>query len=110
LLRSVDPELADWTTRTKTNALLADIFDELAWIHASLESIRTRKPVRRPTLIKRPAANAGPNETRKIGSGALPPAELHEWIERKAAENARNSKGDNNGNAGPSRRTADINE
>lgn len=107
LLSEINPELSVWADQTKTNAILADIYDVLASINANLIAIGTRKAARPPKPYKRPGKQER-DDSKQFGSGALPPAELHAWIERKRAEyNARNSTGDDHGNSGPERRTAE---
>lgn len=109
LFWEVHPEIAKWTDTVKTNAILADIYDVLASINANLISVGSGKPAKRPKPYPRPTKQEHDDEQR-FGTGALPPSELHDWIERKRAEfNARNSTGDNNGHSGPERRTAEIN-
>ena len=110
LYRETNPDTAIWADTIKTNAILADIYDMLATINANLIALGTRKAAKKPKLYPRPFRRDTENE-RQIGSGGLPPAELHAWIERKRAEfNARNSAGDNNSHSGAGRRTAEDNE
>lgn len=85
LMQELNPELSEWSGRTKTNAILADIFDMLAMINANLMAVGTRKPAKRPKLYPRPGAK-DPETTRHFGKGALPAEELREWFERKRAE------------------------
>lgn len=80
LASEVAPEFAEWSTRTKTNALLADIFDMLAMINANLIGIGTRKKAKEPKKYPRPKKQ---KELKRYGSGALPATELREWIRRK---------------------------
>ena len=110
LFREMHPDSAVWADTIKTNAILADIYDMLATINANLNALGTRKAAKKPKPYPRPFKKDTENE-RQIGSGGLPPAELHAWIERKRAEfNARSSAGDNNSHSGAGRRTAENNE
>ena len=80
-MRDLHPEFAEWTTRAKTNAILADIFDILANINANLIAVGSGRPAKKPKPYPRPKAK---NENEKhIGRGALPPDELRAWFERK---------------------------
>ena len=107
LFKELNPEIAAWSGTMKTNAILADIFDVLTSINANLVAIGSGKHAKKPKPYPRPAKRDKENEKR-IGSGGLPPKELHEWIERRRAEfNARNSTGDNNSHSGAAGRTAD---
>lgn len=101
LARELDPELASWSEPMKTNKILADIFDMLAMINANLVAIGTRQPAKMPKPYPRPNQKT-PEEEKHIGSGALPPAELRAWIDKKRAElNARSSTGDDNRHTSP---------
>lgn len=98
LVNALNPDVSAWASTTKTNMILADIFDMLAQINANLVAIGSRKPARAVKPYPRPWAK-DPDSVQKIGKGALPKDELHKWIERKRAEfNARNrsSTSDNN--------------
>lgn len=109
LFLELNPDIAIWSDTAKTNAILADIYDVLASINANLIAIGSRKQARKPKTYPRPIKTEHDDEKR-FGKGALPPEELHEWIERKRAEfNARNSTGYNNGHSGPEGRTAEDN-
>ena len=69
-----------WETTTKTNALLADIFDLLQVIHADLVSWASNG--KKKANIKpypRPGKETDKN-VRKFGKGALPVDDLHAWI------------------------------
>lgn len=109
LFRELNPDIAIWSDTAKTNAILADIYDVLASINANLIAIGSRKQARKPKPYPRPVKQEHDDEQR-FGKGALPPEELHEWIERKRAEfNARNSTGNDYGHSGPEGRTAEDN-
>lgn len=79
------PEYAPWATRTKTNAILADILDALNQINANLVAIGSRKPAKQPKPYPRPQKKK-PENVRHFGRGALPANELREWFEMKRKE------------------------
>lgn len=97
LLKEMNPEMAKWSSRTKTNTILADIYDQLAMINANLVAIGSRKAARKPKPYPRPG-NKPQEDTRHFGSGALPKDELRKWIEGK--QHAGSSTGHNNGHPG----------
>jgi len=84
-VRDAEPELAAWGQRSKTNALLADIYDLLAIINTNLIAMATRKKQKTPKRYPRPG-DEGRNEEKHIGSGAMPAADLHKWFEEKRRE------------------------
>lgn len=101
LMRELNPDLASWSNITKTNAILADIYDKLSMINANLIAIGERKPARKPKPYPRPGEQPEDKDTRHFGKGAIPVADLHEWIERKRAEYGRSRTGNNNRHASP---------
>lgn len=48
------PEYAPWATQTKTNAILANIFDVLSQINANLVAIGSHEPAKQPKPYPRP--------------------------------------------------------
>ena len=76
LMRELRPEIAQWSTTAKTNAILADIYDMLAAINANLCAKGSGKRPKRPKPYPRPGAA---NNQRKIGK-ALPVDELKRRI------------------------------
>ena len=84
IARATNPEYAVWSTTTKTNALLADIFDLLAAINANLVAIGTHSKPKRPKEYPRPGK--APDNEKKYGKGAMPVADLREWIAKKRNE------------------------
>lgn len=80
-MRSLNAEQAEWATRTKTNAILADIFDMLAVINANLCSIGSGKKSKHPKPYPRPGKKDDNKQT--IGSGAVTKQELEDFFERK---------------------------
>ena len=71
-----------WEEPIKTNAILADIFDLLQVINANLVAIGTRG--KKKTKVKPyPRPGREDNTVQKIGKGALPVEDLHEWIRER---------------------------
>lgn len=52
--REIDPEVYEWSTRLKTNTILADIFDMLALINANLVAVGSHKASKKPKTYPRP--------------------------------------------------------
>lgn len=75
-MREMRPEIAQWSTTAKTNAILADIYDMLAAINANLCAKGSGKRPKRPKPYPRPGAASN---QRKIGK-ALPVDELKRRI------------------------------
>lgn len=98
-MREINPDVSEWSSTTKTNAILADIYDTLSLINANLVAIGSRKPTKKPKPYPRPIKQESADQ-RHFGSGALPPDELRKWIEEKRKEYAGSSTGDNNRNTG----------
>lgn len=69
LRRAMNPgdDAFAWSTRAKTNAILADIFDAYAAVHA--------KKGRKPKPYPRPGAQKGAG----IGKGAIPIRDFESW-------------------------------
>lgn len=85
--RDLDEDSALWATTTKTNGILADIFDMLAQINANIVAIGNKKEARDVPRYPRPGVNVeANNNVKKIGSGGLPPDELADWFEMKRRE------------------------
>lgn len=99
LFREIHPEVAEWERTTKTNAILADIADILMQINANLISIGSGRPAKKPKPYPR-IKTSDPENEQHFGSGALPPDELHRWIEEKRKRYAGSSTGDNNSHTG----------
>ena len=76
----LNPELAEWATRWKTNEILADIYDQLALVNAQLRILITKKRGQKPKLYKRPGQK---EDTQRIGKGAIPIDSMREWIQKK---------------------------
>lgn len=76
LMREMRPEIAQWSTVAKTNAILADIYDLLSAINANLCAKGSGKRPKRPKPYPRPGAMSN---QRKIGK-ALPVDELKKRV------------------------------
>ena len=98
-MKELNPDVSEWSSATKTNAILADIFDVLALINANLMAIGSGRPAKKPKPYPRPKRPEDEN-VRHFGSGALPPDKLREWFRQKRIEYARSSTGDHNRNTG----------
>ena len=87
ILRKHQADVYEWSTQTKTNVILADIYDMLAAINANIVAIgshhkaETPKPYPRPGIYQRDGGN-----TKRIGKGALPRGEFKKWLEKKRRE------------------------
>ena len=79
LAYELEPEMAAWASRLKTNAILADIYDVLAQINANIVSGFSRKRASKPKRYPRP----GDNDKRKVGKSAVTIEELDKWIQSK---------------------------
>ena len=91
LARELDEEYSLWTTRMKTNGILADIYDMLAQINANLVAIGSRTKAKPVKPYPRPGMEEKRGDTQRIGKGALPKGEFRKWLEQKRMErNGRN--------------------
>lgn len=79
LARSLEKSTG-WEQTIKTNAILADIYDLLQVINANLCAMGGSKNKK---IKPYPRPGRDEDNTRKIGKGALPVNELHEWIRRR---------------------------
>lgn len=68
-----------WEDTIKTNAILADIYDLLQIINVNISALGGNK---RKKIKPYPRPN-DKEDKRKIGKGALPVADLREWIDSK---------------------------
>ena len=109
-IANVTPAEEVWSTREKTNRILADIFDILSQINANLIGLGEGKPAKKPKPYPRPWREKKNQDNEKhFGRGALPPGELREWFERKRAEHAGSSECDTGSDSGIVRSTTEIN-
>jgi hypothetical protein len=81
LARDLGYDLEGWDTRTKTNAILADIYDVLQLINRNIVASNSKKRIsEKITPYPRPGRE---DDKKRIGSGAIPVTDLREWIRRK---------------------------
>ena len=83
LIKEMDPEGARWATTLKTNEILADIFDLLAYFRNEVVYRLAGQSPKEPQLYKRPGAGQKEDKKKHIGQGALPMPELEEWIKNR---------------------------
>lgn len=88
LMRELYPDAYEWDSTTKTNKILADIFDIVAQINANVVALAEHKPAKKPKAYPRPG-DKKPDEEMHFGKGALPPNELRAWFEEKRKEKCR---------------------
>lgn len=74
--RKLSPEVAEWGSITKTNFILADIFDMLSAINFNLRQIAGGTNMQKPKPYKRP----GKDNEQKIGKGAIPVTDIRDWV------------------------------
>ena len=81
LYRELKPEMSEWASITRTNMILADIYDQLSVTNALLRTEITHKKSRRPEPYKRPWLK---KKTKHMGSSPLPSADdMREWIRKR---------------------------
>lgn len=106
LMHELHPEESAWGTRTKTNGILADIYDILAQINANLIAIGSGRPAKKPKPYPRPRRKE-PKDERHFGRDGLPPDELRKWIAQKRKQHAGSSKRNLDSDPGPVGSTAE---
>ena len=74
-MRKLRPDLYQWSTQAKTNAILADIYDMLAAINANLCAKGSGKRPKKPNPYPRPQQD----KTKHIGT-PMPVDKLHRKI------------------------------
>ena len=80
LARDINDEEYKWALTIKTNEILADIYDLIAAFRYDVTAILSKKKPKKPKPYIRPRKK---KETKRIGKGGLPKAELRKWIETK---------------------------
>lgn len=86
----IEPEIAAFAGRYRTNAILADIYDILAQINANLVAGFSRKRAQKPRRYPRP----GDNDKRRIGKGSgMAVNELDSWFARKKKQRGGGASG-----------------
>lgn len=78
LVSEIYPEQAKWASIVKTNEILADLYDLIAYLRSELVYGLSGKKSKKPVLYKRPGRED--DKKRHIGRNALPVSELEEWI------------------------------
>lgn len=76
--KEIEPELYDWTTTFKTNKILADIYDMLALIQATLVAIGSKKQIKKPKPYPRLKKDG-----KKIGNSPVAPVQLRNMFVNK---------------------------
>ena len=80
IAHELEPDIAAFSSRFRTNAILADIYDILAQINANLVAGFSRKRAQKPKRYPRP----GDDSKRRIGkASATTMSELDSWIAQK---------------------------
>ena len=79
IAHEIEPEIANFSSTFKTNAILADIYDMLAQINANLVAGFSRKRTSKPKRYPRP----GDGEKRRIGKDSMTVNELDNWFAEK---------------------------
>ena len=77
----LNPDMTEWATPARTNAILADIYDMLAVINAQLHVIASRKKGRKPERYKRPWDTE--KNKHHFGKGVLSLSEMREWLKSR---------------------------
>lgn len=76
LAKQVSPDAVEWGSVTKTNFILADIFDILSAINYNLRQLAGGKNMQKPKPYKR----LGKDEGKKFGKGAIPVTDIRNWV------------------------------
>ena len=92
IAQEIEPEIAAFASRTKTNAILADIYDVLAQINANMVAGFTRKRSSRPKRYPRP----GDQGKRRMGKDSLSMDELDKWFAEKKKQRGGGASGERN--------------
>ena len=87
LSRELAPDTYKWSTTTKTNAILADIYDMLALINANLVAIGSHKQTKTPPPYPRPGNK---KDGKHIGDEAIPASELKDMFVSKRRQRMKN--------------------
>lgn len=76
LARELQPDGTIWSSRLKTNMLLADMVDLLGGILYTVSKLAGGKP-HKPKPVERPGKQT---KTEHYGKGAMPMDKLKDWI------------------------------
>ena len=82
LIRELYPDEAEWAGVTKTNMILADLYDLVAQVNANIVALGSGKAAKKIKPYPRPWKKPF-EEEKHFGKGGLPPNELREWFEAK---------------------------
>lgn len=77
-----------WSTATKTNGILADIFDMLAQINANLVALAERRKANQIDRYPRPGVES--TKTKHYGNSSMPIDEMRQWIEQRRRKHVGN--------------------
>ena len=90
IAHELEPDIAAFSSRFKTNAILADIYDILAQINANLVAGFSRKRSQKPRRYPRP----GDNDKRHIGkNNSMTVSELDSWFAKKKQQRGGGASG-----------------
>ena len=89
IAHEIEPEIAAFSSRFKTNAILADIYDLLAQINANLVAGFSRKRASKPRRYPRP----GDESKRRIGKDSMTMSELDSWFAKKKKQRGGGANG-----------------
>lgn len=89
IAHEIEPDIAAFSSRFKTNAILADIYDVLAQINANMVAGFSRKRTSKPKRYPRP----GDNDKRRIGAGSMTVNELDSWFAKKKQQRGGGASG-----------------
>ena len=87
-MKELNPDVHEWSTRFKTNRILADVYNILAQINANLVAVGSGNPATKPDPYPTPW-NVPSEDKKRIGSGGLPPDDLQKWFDEKRTERCR---------------------
>lgn len=74
-MRALHPEVAEWSSRIKTNSILADAVDVAQWANYQRGGGRGSKP--------KPYPRPGDRQRKKFGTRLMSPAEAREWLAKR---------------------------
>lgn len=77
LARKISPDAVEWGSITKTNYVLADIFDILSSINYNLCQLAGSKNKHKPKPYPRPYNKENKNN---FGKGAIPVSDIRNWV------------------------------
>lgn len=68
-------EISEWSSTFKTNMLLADIVDSIAWFNYSFASAYSKRKPKKPTTYPRPWVSTG----QTLGKEPIPVKDFWNW-------------------------------